>query len=200
MGISISEILLIAFGVSIDAAAVSVSGSLCPGKYSKWHCAFNAALFFGGFQFFMPVCGFFAANILTGFVEKFNHYIAFILLLIVGGKMILENLQNDPEKSSSCPLGEFFSPVNLLIPAIATSLDAMAIGAGLAFAGKPIWVPSTAMGVVTALVSILCVFIGKKIADKKHWLSDKLAAIGGIAIILIGVKILLQHLNIIPVF
>ena len=196
----ITEILLIAFGVSIDAAAVSVSGSLCPGKYSKWHCAFNAALFFGGFQFFMPVCGFFAANILTGFVEKFNHYIAFILLLIVGGKMIWENLQNDPEKSSSCPLGEFFSPVNLLIPAIATSLDAMAIGAGLAFAGKPIWIPSTAMGVVTALVSILCVFIGKKIADKKHWLSDKLAVIGGIAIILIGVKILLQHLNIIPVF
>lgn len=200
MGISITEILLIAFGVSIDAAAVSVSGSLCPGKYSKWHCAFNAALFFGGFQFFMPLGGFYAASILTGFVEKFDHYIAFILLLIVGGKMIWENLHNNPEKENSCPLGDFFSPANLVVPATATSLDALAIGAGLAFAGKPIWIPAAAMGVITASVSIICVIAGKKISDKKHGTSGKLAIVGGAVIILIGIKILLQHLDIIPDF
>ncbi len=200
MGISVTEILLIAFGVSIDAAAVSVSGSLCPGKYSKRHCAFNAALFFGGFQFFMPLAGFYAASILAGLVEKFDHYIAFTLLLIVGGKMIWENSHKNSPEINACPLGEFFSPANLIIPAIATSLDAMAIGASLAFSGKPVWISAAAMGVITGTVSAICVFAGKKLADKKCGSSGTLAIIGGIVIVLIGIKILLQDLNIIPHF
>ena len=97
-------------------------------------------------------------------------------------------------------MGEFFSPVHLIIPAVATSLDALAIGAGLAFADKPIWIPSAAMGIVTAAVSATCVMLGKKLAERKSNMADKLAVTGGVVIILIGVKILLQHFELIPLF
>ncbi len=191
MIMGLSEILLIAFGVSIDAAAVSASGSLCPGKYTKRHCAFNAALFFGGFQFFMPLIGFYAASFLTGIVDRFDNIVAFVLLTVVGGKMIWESCHKEEE--NSCPLGEFFSPGNLIIPAVATSLDALAIGASLAFANKPIWIPAAAMGIITAIVSAVCVLLGKKLSERKSKIGNKLAAAGGAAIILIGLKILLQY-------
>ena len=118
----IAEILLIALGVSIDAAAVSVSGSLCPGKFTKRHCAINAALFFGGFQFIMPLIGFFTAGIFSHAVRHFDHYLAFALLLFVGGKMIFEACRNE-KADNSCPLGEFFSARNLIIPAIAPATE-----------------------------------------------------------------------------
>ncbi len=188
------EILLIALGVSVDAAAVSVSGSLCPGKYSKRHCAFNAALFFGGFQFFMPVIGFFAAGIFAETVKAVDHYLAFGLLTFVGGKMIYEALVRN-ESDPKCPLGEFFSAKNLIMPAVATSLDALAIGAGLSFSGNPIWLPASAMGIVTAIISGICVFLGKHLAEPAVSEKDMTIA-GGSVIILIGLKILLQDLGI----
>lgn len=185
------EILLIAFGVSLDSMAVSAAGSVCPGKFSKRHCAFNAALFFGGFQFIMPVAGFFAAGFLTGIVAEFDHYVAFLLLLFVGVKMIHDALKNsdDPE---SCPVGEFFSAGNMVVPAVATSMDALAVGAGIAFSGNQVWFPAIAMGIVTGIMSALSVFAGKKIVEKFG--SGKIGAAGGVAIIIVGVKILLEHL------
>lgn len=194
---SIAEILLIAFGVSVDAAAVTVSGSLCPGKYSKRRCAFNAACFFGGFQFVMPLAGFYAAGLFAEIFARFDHYIAFLLLALVGGKMIKEALSMKDEQKE-CPLGEFFSPGNLFLPAIATSLDALAIGAGLAFTKVSVWLPATAMGVITAVVSACCVLLGKKLS--KSLQADKLTFTGGCVIVLIGVKILLQDLGAIPQF
>lgn len=188
------EILLIAFGVSVDAAAVSVSGSQCPGKYSKRRCACNAALFFGGFQFLMPVAGFFAAGIFSVTVSAFDHYLAFGLLTAVGGKMIFEAF-SDKKSEAKCPLHEFFSAKNLIIPAIATSLDALAIGAGLAFSQNTIWLPAAAMGIVTAAVSAVCVALGKKLAETS--LNEKfLTVAGGSVIILVGTKILLQKFGI----
>ncbi len=185
------ETLLIAFGVSLDAMAVSAAGSVCPGKFSKRHCAVNAALFFGGFQFIMPVAGFFAAGMLTGVVAEFDHYVAFLLLLFVGGKMILDALkaEKDPEK---CPVGEFFSARNMVLPAVATSLDALAVGAGIAFSGNQVWFPAMAMGVVTGIISALSVYAGKLVVDKFG--SGKIGIAGGTAIIIVGVKILLEHL------
>lgn len=190
----IAEILLIALGVSIDAAAVSVSGSLCPGKFTKRHCAINAALFFGGFQFIMPLIGFFTAGIFSHAVRHFDHYLAFALLLFVGGKMIFEACRNE-EADNSCPLGEFFSARNLIIPAIATSIDALAIGAGLAFSDRGIWLPSAAMGIVTAMVSAVCVMLGSRLRIKELP-AKKITILAGTVIILIGAKILLQDLGI----
>ena len=194
-----TEILLIAFGVSIDAAAVTVSGSICPGRYSKWHCAINAALFFGIFQFFMPLIGFYAAGIFTGILSCVDHYIAFLLLLFVGGKMLYEAL-NKKAEGKTCPLREFFSAKNLFLPAIATSIDALAIGAGLAFSGKSICLPAISMGVVTAVISALCAIIGKNLANSRIINEEKFTAAGGVIIILIGIKILLQDIGVLPSF
>ena len=187
------EILLIAFGVSIDAAAVSAAGSICPGTFSKRHCAFNAAIFFGGAQFIMPVAGFLAAGIFSKQVEAFDHYLALIMLLFVGGKMIWEACRNQDEGSKdSCPLGDFFAARNMVVPAIATSLDALAVGAGIAFAGNDIWIPAAAMGIVTAICSAVSVYIGKLMVNKCS--SGKLAIAGGIAIIAVGIKIFLEDI------
>ena len=192
----IAEIILISLGVSVDAAAVSVSGALCPGKYSRWRCAFNAALFFGGFQFFMPLAGFYAGSWLTDLfdVRSYDHYLAFVLLAIVGGKMIKEGLDQKEADGKSCPLGEFFSFGNLFLPAVATSLDALAIGGGIAFTRSGIWLPAAAMGLVTALTSAVCVISGKILAQKFSSCSGKLTAAAGVVIILIGVKIMLSDL------
>ena len=196
---TVTETLLIAFGVSIDAAAVSVSGSLCPGKYSKRHCALNAALFFGGFQFIMPLTGALTAKFLSGTVGHLEHYIAAALLAFVGSKMIADACRQT-ESGESCPIGEFFSPRNLLIPAIATSIDALAIGAGLYFSGENVFIAAIFMGIITAAVSIICVLSGKHIAAKSSWNVKKLTISGGVVIIAIGIKILLQYLQIIPAF
>ena len=185
----LTELVLIAFGVSFDAAAVSISGSLCPGKYSKRHCACNAALFFGGFQFLMPVAGFYTANIVAGMLERVNHWAAFLLLSLAGGKMVVESLKK--ENSVDDPIdGEFFAARNMMIPATATSVDALTIGAGMAFSGEKIWFAAAMMGVVTAISSALCVIIGKKLASTLP-AARNLSVVGGVIIILIGVKILL---------
>ena len=190
----IIEIILISLGVSVDAAAVSVSGALCPGKYSRRRCAFNAALFFGGFQFFMPLAGFYIAAKLSVWLDirQIDHYLAFLLLLIVGVKMIREGVESGTGKNS-CPLGEFFSFGNLFLPAVATSLDALAIGGSIAFTQVDIWLPASAMGITTAVISGVCVVFGKFLAKRLNC-SGKLTVIAGAVIIMIGVKILITGL------
>ena len=187
------EILLISFGVSIDAFAVSTSGSLCKPFLPRRIQALNAALFFGIFQFIMPVIGFFLAGLAMDLVRSIDHYVAFALLGFVGGKMIWEACRNQDEGSKdSCPLGDFFAARNMVVPAIATSLDALAVGAGIAFAGNDIWIPAAAMGIVTAICSAVSVYIGKLMVNKCG--SGKLAIAGGIAIIAVGIKIFLEDI------
>ena len=186
------EIILIALGVSVDAFAVSVGGAMGCQKNS-WRNGCNAALFFGGFQFLMPVAGFFAAALLTGFVEKYEHWCAFILLALVGGKMIFEGLKKEENKEEPvvCQL-DFFSPLKLFVPAVATSLDALAVGGSIAFAGNTIWIPAAAMGIVTGIISFCGVELGYKL--KSFGCEKIMTAVGGGVIILIGLRILLGHL------
>ena len=182
------EILLIAFGVSVDAAAVSVAGAISPGRMSRWRCAGNAALFFGGSQFVMPVIGFFCAGKITAKVAAFDRYLAFAMLALVGGKMLVEAWHGQERKA--CPNGEFFSAGNMIVPALATSLDALAVGAGIAFAGHRIWYPAAAMGIVTAAVSTVCVYAGSWIGRRigVRWA----ASVGGVAVIIVGIKFLTE--------
>ena len=186
------EIFLIALGVSVDAFAVSVGGAMgCRKNSFRNGC--NAALFFGGFQFMMPVAGFYAASVLTGFVEKYDHWCAFVLLALVGGKMIFDGLRKEEKEEEPvvCQL-DFFSPAKLFLPAIATSLDALAVGASIAFAGNSIWVPAAVMGVVTGIISFGGVELGYKL--KSFGCEKLMTAIGGAVIVLIGVRILASHL------
>ncbi len=191
---TIWEILIIAVSVSIDAFAVSISGALCEGVGNIRRKAAMAAIFFGGFQFLMPLAGYFPARLLQGIISGCDHWIAFALLGFVGGKMIVEGLRMRPdEKSPQCPTGgSFFSPFRLVLPAIATSIDALATGAGIAFTGSGIWLPAAAMGVVTALISATGVCLGVRIGRLAG--ERPLMIIGGVAIVAIGVKILVGDL------
>ena len=191
---SIIEILLISFGVSIDAFAVSTSGSLCKPFLPRRIQALNAALFFGIFQFIMPVIGFFAAGLAMDFVRSADHYIAFGLLGFVGGKMIWEAWKgdDDPDVCDPNAVSDFFAVKNMFVPAIATSLDAMAVGAGFAFSQRPLWIPAISMGVITGIVSAFGVFLGSRL---RNIIPQKyLTSAGGIAIIAIGAKILITDL------
>ena len=185
------EALLIGFSVSLDAFALSVSGALTCRREETAMCALKAAGFFGGFQFFMPLIGFFAAALLEDAVEKYDHWIAFALLAAVGGKMIVEALRGG-EKSGRPASTGFFRCRNLVIPAIATSIDALAVGAGLAFSGSSIWMPAILMGVVTGGVCASGVWLGSRAARFAE--ARIMSAIGGSVIILIGANILRQHL------
>ena len=186
------EIFLIALGVSVDAFAVSVGGAMgC--RRSSWRNGCNAALFFGGFQFLMPIAGFFAAAARSVFVREWDHWCAFLLLLLVGGKMIFEGLKKEEknDEPTVCQL-DFFSPVKLLIPAVATSLDALAVGGSIAFNGGTVWWPAAAMGIVTGIISYCGVELGYKL--KSFGCEKLMTGIGGGVIVIIGIKILLEHL------
>ena len=186
------EALLIAFSVSLDAFALSVSGALTCRRGETAECALKAAGFFGGFQFFMPLVGFFAAGVLEDAVEKYDHWIAFALLAAVGGKMIVEALCGGEKSEKTCAAARFFRCRNLIVPAVATSIDALAVGAGIAFSGTAIWMPAILMGVVTGGVCASGVWLGSRAA--KFAEARVLSATGGTVIILIGANILRQHL------
>ena len=192
-----TEILLISLGVSVDAFAVSVGGALgCPGRTLR--NGTSAALFFGGFQFLMPVAGFFAAGVLTDALAAWDHWCAFALLALVGSKMIVEgirSLRRGGEADAELPperKNDFFSPANMVIPAVATSLDALAVGASLAFSGQSsVWLPALSMGVVTGAVSFAGVVLGRRL--KRFAGESVMNIIGGGVIFLIGLKILWEH-------
>lgn len=186
------EILLISFGVSIDAFAVSTSGSLCKPLLPRRIQALNAALFFGIFQFVMPVAGFFLAGLAMDFVRSVDHYIAFALLGFVGAKMIYEAFF-EADQEVCCKIdSDFFAVKNLFVPAIATSLDALAVGAGFAFSGRSLWIPAAGMGIITGLVSAFGVMLGSRL---RNVIPQKYLTIaGGCAIIIIGAKILITDL------
>lgn len=196
---SIFAVLILAVSVSIDAFAVSVGGALCDRSGRRFRNAANAAFFFGSFQVIMPVAGFYAAALLAAPLAEVDHWLAFLLLGLVGGKMIREGILLKPEKADgdgecetcrNCP-PDFFAPKALFVPAVATSLDALAVGASLAFAGNAIWIPAAAMGGVTAFASAAGVLLGRKLGVLAG--ERVMMIIGGSAIVLIGLKILLEH-------
>ena len=190
------EILLISFGVSVDAFAVSVGAALAE-RENPFRNGAMAALYFGGAQTLMPLLGFGAASLCRDIVAAIDHYIAFALLSFVGGKMIVEGIRA-PQKGSadrddpSSPRRPFFTWSGLLVPAVATSLDAFAAGAGIAFAGGTVLSPALSMGIVTGAASFAGVLIGQRIGGLAGERPMQIA--GGAAIVLIGVRILVADL------
>lgn len=184
------EVLLISLGVSVDAFALSVSGALTVRRSSLVRDALMAALLFGGFQFLMPLAGFCAAASMRRVVAVCDHWIAFVLLAAVGGKMVAEGIRG--AKAEQSVSGDFFHWKKLFIPAVATSIDAMAVGAGIAFSGYQILFTAASMGVVTGIVCVLGVVFGRGIGVLAG--ERVMSVIGGGAIILIGANILRQHL------
>lgn len=175
---------LIAISLSMDAFSVAVTNGLSMKKF-ELNKALLIALFYGFFQFLMPVTGFFAAGIFKGYIEAVDHWVAFILLALIGAKMISESFEKKEE------IKEDLSIKGLLMQAIATSIDALAVGVGFVALKIPVFKASFMIGVVTFLLSFIGVITGKKAGDI---FKGKAEILGGIILIIIGTKILIEHL------
>ena len=187
MGIGIADLLLVAVALSMDAFAVAVSSGIVSDS-PGWKNIVKLAFFFGFFQFLMPVIGWFLGNGVSTYIEKIDHWVAFGLLAFIGVRMIIEAAKGgDDEKHVSDPFGT----KNLFVMAVATSIDALAVGISFALAGVEIWSSSAIIGCVTFTISAIGVLIGKKVGS----IFEKSAGIlAGIILIGIGVKILIEHM------
>ncbi len=180
-------ILFIAFGLSMDAFAVSISGGATIKELKIKH-ALRIALFFGGFQAIMPLVGFLAGSTITGFISAVDHWIVFGILSFIGGKMIYESIKLEKNRKRV----DYRQVSVLLILAITTSIDALAVGFGFAFLKLSIITPLIIIGAVTFIVSMIGVLIGKVFG---YLFENKIEIIGGLLLIGIAIKILIEHLR-----
>jgi putative Mn2+ efflux pump MntP len=184
---SFLEILLVSFGVAMDAFAVSVSAGVVVKKIN-FRQALLLGVFFGGFQVLMPLIGWCGGNACKQFIELFDHWAAFFLLALVGGKMIYEACK---PKEADDETADPFNLKILFVMALATSIDALAVGVSFSFVNVPLLLSVSMMGLVTFIASVAGVYIGGIFG---HLFERKFEFAGGLVIILIGVKILLEHL------
>ncbi len=185
------ELFLLAVGVSMDAFAVSV----CKGLSAKTASLANmgkCGLWFGGFQALMPLLGFFLGSLFAKEIEVIDHWIAFLLLVLIGANMLKEAFSCEcdccNEKNAD------FSAKTMLAMAVATSIDALAVGISLSMAGDVnIWAAILLIGVTTGIFSAVGVKIGSIFGSK---FEKKAQIAGGVILIVLGVKILLEHLGV----
>ncbi len=182
------DLFLLAIGLSMDAFAVSVCKGLATGG-KRLKAAAVSGLWFGGFQMMMPLIGYAAGSAVSRAVERFDHWVIFGLLVLIGLNMIREAFSDEERTDDS------LSPRKMLPLAIATSIDALAAGASMAMLPDVRVVPSCAfIGTVTFLLSFLGVSLGGIIGSRFQKASK---VFGGIVLILLGVKILLEHMGVI---
>lgn len=181
----ILELLIIAVGLSMDAFAVSICKGLSVSKVRSSYI-FKTAVWFGGFQALMPLLGYLLGVSFADFVSEVDHWIAFVLLGLIGANMIKESFDKD-----SCEVSPDFSIRIMLAMAVATSIDALAIGVSFAFLKVNIWRAVLLIGTVTAAFSGVGVIIGNAFGCRYK---SKAEFAGGIILILIGLRILVTHL------
>ena len=184
---TLTTLFLLALGVSADAFAVAVGHGAAEKRLAKAE-AFRIALFFGAFQAIMPAIGWFIGQQFQQVIFAYDHWLAFVLLVSIGGKMIYDDIwPGEDEEDDGSPIGY----LHLLTLAVATSIDALAVGVGLLFLPSIIATAMT-IGAVTFSLSLAGVFLGhrfKSLAKKRS------KAMGGLILILIGAKILFDHLG-----
>ncbi|MGG7077838.1 manganese efflux pump MntP family protein [Clostridium sardiniense] len=202
---SFLSIFMTGIGLSMDAFAVALAKGMSL-KKNLLKNALKIAVFFGGFQAVMPFIGWFAGRYFKDYIESFDHWIAFILLGAIGGKMIYESFKGEKE-NCSLDEGEIANEVsveeelieekelsnkNLTLLAIATSIDALAVGVSFAFLNVSILPAISIIGITTFVLCMIAVFIGRKLGC----ILQKYAEVaGGIILILMGLKILIEHIG-----
>ncbi len=184
---SILEIFIIAIGLAMDAFAVSVCKGLSVPK-TKPIQLLTVGLYFGGFQAFMPLLGYLLGTRFQSLIENYDHWIAFVLLGVIGINMIIESRKEDEE------LNCYFNFKTMLPLAIATSIDALAIGVTFATLSVNIWIAILFIGVITFILSAVGLKIGNIFGSKYKSAAE---LFGGVVLVLMGVKILLEHLGVI---
>ena len=183
------EILILGFGLSMDAMAVSVAAGMNARPEEKRALAWRLGAAFGFFQALMPLLGWLAGVGLRDFITNVDHWIAFALLSLVGGKMLHEAFRREEGEKPSLHPGE---NKGLLLLAVATSIDALAVGLGLAFLDVPIVFPALLIGCITFTLSWGATLVGHRCG--RH-LGNRVELAGGVILILIGIKILVEHLS-----
>lgn len=191
---SILEILLIGIGLSMDACAVSATNGMCntgtggiTGRRSlRRRDVLLMALLFGLFQGLMPLIGYYAGSVFSAQIATIDHWIALVLLVLIGGKMLYDGLHHD----SACPVKPLSIKL-LLLQAFATSIDALAVGVSFAAMNVNIYLAVSLIAATTFLLCPCAVLLGKKIGDK---LNSKAEVFGGLVLVFIGLKIFIEHM------
>ena len=178
------EIFLLAVGLSMDAFALSVCKGLSVQRLKPRHGAICGA-YFGGFQALMPLIGWLLGRQFESLIKNIDHWIAFVLLVLIGANMVRESFGKDEEVNDS------FSFKTMLPLAVATSIDALAVGVTFAFLDVNIWIAIALIGVTTFTLSAVGVKIGNVFGAKYK---SKAELAGGIILIALGIKILIEHL------
>ncbi len=184
----ILELILIAIGLGMDAFAVSICKGISMSKMN-WKKAIIIGLYFGIFQALMPVIGFTLGKAFENLVTSIDHWIAFGILLIIGIKMIIDAFKED-----NVSVNDSVNWKVMIILAIATSIDALAVGITFAFLQVNLLLAISIIGIITFILCVIGTKIGNNFGNK---FENKAEILGGIVLIFIGVKILLEHLNII---
>jgi len=181
------DILVIALGLAMDAFAVSISSGTKE-VTRGFRPTFRLSFHFGLFQFLMPVIGWFLGSEISVYVKSFDHWVTLCLLSFVGVRMIIEGFKPDSNKSEFDPS----KGMHMVMLSIATSIDAFAIGLSLAVLQVNIFYPSVIIGVVTGILSVIGIQLGNKLGLR---FGRRMEIIGGLVLILIGIKIVIEHLS-----
>lgn len=184
------ELLLIGVGLAMDAFAVSICKGLAMRKVNKKQ-AVMIGLFFGGFQALMPLVGWLLGSQFESYITSIDHWIAFVLLAFIGGKMIFEAVK--PEEDVE--IEQMDPPLDMkemFLLAVATSIDALAVGITFAFLDYPIVEAISIIGVITFIISVGGVYVGNFFGNKYK---NKAEFAGGLILVIIGLRILLSHLG-----
>lgn len=183
------ELFLIGIGLSMDAFAVAICKGLGMERINK-RDTLLLALFFGGFQALMPLTGYLLGSRFASYIERWDHWIAFVLLAFIGGNMIRESREQEEEEAKHCGSIRYRELFTL---AVATSIDALAVGVSFAFLGVHIAPAVTLIGCTTFVLTLVGVWVGNLFGSRYK---SRAELTGGIILILIGVKILLEHLGV----
>ncbi|RPJ83546.1 MAG: manganese efflux pump [Acidobacteria bacterium] len=180
------EILAIAVGLAMDAMAVSI-GAGASARAVGARATFRLAFHFGLFQFMMPVAGWLLGSRVAPYIQAVDHWVALLLLAIVGGRMILEGMSGQQREDIRDPS----RGLTLVMLSVAVSIDALAVGLTLAMLEVGIWWASVTIGVVTGCLSAIGLRVGSRLGRK---VGRGMEVAGGIVLLVIGVRILVQHL------
>lgn len=185
---SIYLVLFIAIALGIDAFAVSFAAGAYYGKASNRQ-KFRLSFHFGLFQFLMPVIGWFGGREIVKLIEKYDHWLAFLILLFIGGKMIWDSLRNNNVAIKN----DISKGLALITLSIATSIDALAVGFSMGIVHSEIILPSIIIGIIAASMSLIGIKLGETLSS---YFGKKITIFGGIVLIIIGFQILLEHLKV----
>jgi len=180
------EIILIAVGLALDAAAVSLAAACC-GFAAHPRAVFRLSFHFALFQFMMPILGWLIGNRFVAIISNYDHWVAFVVLAILGVRMIHSGWSNHPSNCMRDPSRGW----ELIILSLATSIDALAVGLSMAFLDVQIWYPAVVIGLVTLAMSITAIKAGKFLGVM---FGKRMEIVGGSVLIFVGLKILSEHL------